>query len=248
LHSCFINRNFTIDLTNQSMIAMNSTTENQKEREPITLEIYDPAMCCSTGVCGPDVDDELADFANDLKWLKTEGIEVKRFNLGQEPEVFKSNPLVLSRLQKEGSVVLPIIFVNGELMSEGGYPDRATLTEWTKIQSQNGSNGSPDGQSSEDQHEIPGSNEKEIETSEPLFNEKTEILVVLAAALAAGNDSTMKAAFTRGEEAGISKEDLTKAMQTGLNLRQSSMSESVRSANELLGIDQNGCAPGSGCC
>lgn len=113
---------------------MNTTTETRKEREIITVEVFDPAMCCSTGVCGPDVDDGLADFANDLKWLKTEGINVKRYNLGQEPELFKNNSLVLSRLQKEGTAVLPIIFVNGELMSEGGYPDRDTLTEWTKIQ------------------------------------------------------------------------------------------------------------------
>ncbi|MDZ7756834.1 arsenic metallochaperone ArsD family protein [Rhodohalobacter sp.] len=53
------------------------------------LEVYDPAMCCSTGVCGPDVDDEIVDFANDVKWLKTQGVEVKRYNLGQEPEQFK---------------------------------------------------------------------------------------------------------------------------------------------------------------
>ena len=112
---------------------MNSTTETQKERETITIEVYDPVMCCSTGVCGPDVDDSLADFANDLKWLKTEGIDVKRFNLGQEPEVFRNNPLVLSKLQKEGIAVLPIIFVNGELISEGGYPDKNTLTKWTQI-------------------------------------------------------------------------------------------------------------------
>lgn len=114
------------------MNEMTSTTEFSKERETITMEVYDPAMCCSTGVCGPDVDDDLADFANDLKWLKTEGIEVKRFNLGQEPEVFKNNPMVLSRLQKEGTAVLPIIVVNGEPKSEGGYPDRATLTQWIK--------------------------------------------------------------------------------------------------------------------
>jgi hypothetical protein len=33
----------------------------------ITIDVYDPAMCCNTGVCGPDVDDFLADFANDVK-------------------------------------------------------------------------------------------------------------------------------------------------------------------------------------
>ena len=97
------------------------------------LEVYDPAMCCSTGVCGPDVDDEVADFANDVKWLKSHGIDVQRFNLGQEPEAFKMNPAVLSRLQKEGTECLPLILVNGEMVSEGGYPDREQLTKWLGI-------------------------------------------------------------------------------------------------------------------
>ncbi|MDZ7720169.1 MAG: arsenite efflux transporter metallochaperone ArsD [Balneolaceae bacterium] len=82
---------------------------NQTETKTL-IEVYDPAMCCSTGVCGPDVDDSLADFANDVKWLKSKGVEVKRYNLGQEPEAFKANPPVLTRLQKGGTEVLPNSF------------------------------------------------------------------------------------------------------------------------------------------
>ncbi|MFU8859685.1 MAG: arsenic metallochaperone ArsD family protein [Cyclonatronaceae bacterium] len=67
------------------------------------IEVYDPAMCCSTGVCGPDMDDSLADFANDVKWLKSRGIEVIRYNLGQEPEKFKEQQAVLARLKTDGS-------------------------------------------------------------------------------------------------------------------------------------------------
>jgi len=104
--------------------------ENVKEN--VSIEVFDPAMCCSTGVCGPDVDDDLADFANDVKWLKSNGVNVTRFNLGQEPEAFKMNPLVLAKLQKGGSEVLPIILVNGEIVSEGGYPNRKSLIGWTK--------------------------------------------------------------------------------------------------------------------
>lgn len=85
-----------------------------------TIEIYDPAMCCSTGVCGTDVDDRLVDFANNVKWLKSQGIDVKRFNLGQEPEVFKSNPSILTKLQTEGTDILPIILVDNQIVSEGG--------------------------------------------------------------------------------------------------------------------------------
>lgn len=97
------------------------------------LEIFEPAMCCSTGVCGPDVDEKLVDFANDVKWLKSNGIDVDRFNLGQEPEVFTNNEYVLGRIQNEGSAILPLMFIDGQLVTEGGYPNRKLLGEITGI-------------------------------------------------------------------------------------------------------------------
>ena len=45
------------------------------------LQVFDPAMCCSTGVCGPSVDPALAHFASDLEALKSAGVVVERFNL-----------------------------------------------------------------------------------------------------------------------------------------------------------------------
>jgi alkylhydroperoxidase/carboxymuconolactone decarboxylase family protein YurZ len=201
-------------------------------KEKISIEVFDPAMCCSTGVCGPDVDDALADFANDVKWLKSQGVNVHRFNLGQEPEAFKMNPQVLSRLQKGGSEVLPIIFVNGEIVSEGGYPDRESLIRWTK---KNG-------------HDKVDSEKEKLADSESLFTEKTEILIAIGAAVASGNTEDLKIMFEQGLESGISKDDLSKAMQTGLNIRQKPLTDIVETANELLGVPSNGCAPGSGCC
>jgi arsenite methyltransferase len=42
------------------------------------IQVYDPAMCCSTGVCGPDVDPALVRFAADVKWLQERGVPVER--------------------------------------------------------------------------------------------------------------------------------------------------------------------------
>jgi hypothetical protein len=197
------------------------------------IEVYDPAMCCSTGVCGPDVDDALADFANDVKWLKSQGVEVKRYNLGQEPEAFKMCEPVLTRLQKSGSEVLPIIMVNGEMVSEGGYPDRTTLMGWS------GLNGRQDDSASSETTE---------ERAKPLYTEKVDILVAIGSAVASGSDAVLREMFKKGEDAGISQDDMAKAMQSGLNVRQVPLSDIVQTANELLGVPANGCAPGSGCC
>jgi hypothetical protein len=47
----------------------------------VTIRVFDPAMCCSTGVCGPSVDPDLARFAADVDWLQKQGVKVERFNL-----------------------------------------------------------------------------------------------------------------------------------------------------------------------
>ena len=184
------------------------------------LEVYDPAMCCSTGVCGPDVNDEIVDFANDVKWLKTQGVEVKRYNLGQEPEQFKMSVPVLTRLKKEGANVLPIILVNGEMVSEGGYPDRNQLTNWLNINSEKPNGDAP----------------------------SSEFLNALEMAVTDGNETNMRALFEKGKEKGFSAQKLVDAMQNGINKRQQVTQTTVQTANELLGVPSNGCAPGSGCC
>lgn len=56
-----------------------------------TITVYDPAMCCSTGICGTDVDQRLVDLAADLDWLKAQGVRVQRFGLSREPAEFGAN-------------------------------------------------------------------------------------------------------------------------------------------------------------
>jgi hypothetical protein len=93
------------------------------------LAIYDPAMCCSTGVCGPTVDPELVRFARDVAWLKHHDVEVERYNLAQEPGAFVENAAVLAALNDEGPECLPIVFVDGEKVPGAGYPTRDYLLE-----------------------------------------------------------------------------------------------------------------------
>ncbi len=92
------------------------------------LEVFDPAMCCSTGVCGVDVDPVLAQFAGDLKWVEKHGISVQRYNLGQEPQAFASNPGVVKEMET-GMDRLPVIVVDGHIVSTGIYPSRVQLAQ-----------------------------------------------------------------------------------------------------------------------
>jgi len=92
-----------------------------------TIQIFDPAMCCSTGVCGPAVDTKLVQFAADLDWLKNEGVLVQRNNLSQNPAVFVENKLVNSTLAEKGEAALPLLLINGKLAVTGRYPDLKEL-------------------------------------------------------------------------------------------------------------------------
>jgi hypothetical protein len=91
------------------------------------IDVFDPPMCCSSGVCGPQVDPLLAAFAADVDWLATQGVTVTRHNLAQEPQAFVSNALVHQTLQRDGDACLPLVLVNGEIAAQGAYPRRDEL-------------------------------------------------------------------------------------------------------------------------
>jgi hypothetical protein len=91
------------------------------------LDVFDPPMCCSTGVCGPSVDPRLAAFAADIDWLSSQGVSVTRHNLAQDPPSFVSHPIVNDLLQREGDACLPVVIANGEIIGHGAYPRREEL-------------------------------------------------------------------------------------------------------------------------
>jgi hypothetical protein len=94
------------------------------------IEIYDPAMCCSSGVCGPSVDPVLAQFAGALQFIgRLGGVTIERFNLGQQPQAFVANERVKGLLADGGHQRLPFIFIDDELAFSARYPSRAELLQ-----------------------------------------------------------------------------------------------------------------------
>lgn len=97
------------------------------------VEIFDRPLCCETGVCGPEVDPVLPQFASDVDWLKSQGIEVARYNLAHQPMEFANTRPVQQRLQEVGADVLPILLIEGDIVSEGYYPTRQALADWAGL-------------------------------------------------------------------------------------------------------------------
>jgi len=98
-----------------------------------TLTVYDPAMCCSTGICGTDIDQKLIALAADLDWLRAQGVQVQRFGLSREPAEFVANDLIRDLMQASGGDDLPAFVVDGKLVAKAHYPDRTELAAWAGV-------------------------------------------------------------------------------------------------------------------
>jgi len=98
-----------------------------------SIQVFDPALCCSTGVCGVDVDQALVSFSADVEWARQHGARIERFNLAQQPMAFAENPTVKGFLERSGQDALPLILVDGEVALAGRYPQRAELARWTGL-------------------------------------------------------------------------------------------------------------------
>jgi hypothetical protein len=90
-------------------------------------------MCCNSGVCGVDVDQQLVSFAADIAWLNEQGKSIERFNLAQQPMAFAESTVVKDFLQRSGVEGLPLILVDEEIALTGRYPRRSELARWAGV-------------------------------------------------------------------------------------------------------------------
>lgn len=97
------------------------------------IHVFDPALCCSSGVCGAEVDRALVSFSADIDWLKQHDVAIERFNLSQQPMAFADNSTVKAFLERTGTEALPLILVDGEVALAGRYPSRSELARWAGI-------------------------------------------------------------------------------------------------------------------
>lgn len=98
------------------------------------IELFEPAMCCPTGVCGPSVDETLLMITNSFEALqKVADVDAKRHCLSDEPATFSKNPDVLNAIKKDGKDALPITIVDGKVVKVGEYPTQDELTQYTGV-------------------------------------------------------------------------------------------------------------------
>jgi AhpD family alkylhydroperoxidase len=155
------------------------------------LDVYDPAMCCSSGVCGPQVDPALVRFAADVKWLQDQGVEVRRFNLSQNPAAFVENEQVRRALTDKGEAALPLLLLDGHAIASGEYPGRSRLAEAL------GLNGA----------------------ATSLFTPAVKELVAIGAAIAANCEPCLRYHVRAAEELGVSSADMASAIEIAAKVK-----------------------------
>jgi hypothetical protein len=101
----------------------------------VKVEIFDPPMCCPTGICGPTIDPVLLDIQEALLKIQERfdgAASVERYLLSQQPARFMQNPEILALLKKEGTGILPITAVNGQVVKTKAYPTLPELEQWVE--------------------------------------------------------------------------------------------------------------------
>ncbi len=178
-----------------------------RSRAASTIEVYDPAMCCSTGVCGPDVDPKLVQFAADVKWLQDRGVAVRRHNLAQSPIAFVENEQVKVALTEKGEAALPLLLIDGRVLASGHYPDRGQLADALGLTGGQGS----------------------------LFTSSVRELVAIGAAVASNCEPCLKYHYRQAQLLGVLKPDMASAVRTGAAVKDSPHQAILRLADKLTG-------------
>jgi AhpD family alkylhydroperoxidase len=171
------------------------------------VQIYDPAMCCSTGVCGPEVDPALVNFASDLKWLEDQGVEVRRFGLANNPAAFVENEKVREALTKNGETALPLVLVDGTIVMSGRYPNRDELTTQLGL----------------------------TPATLNLFTPAVAELVAIGASIAANCEPCLRFHVNEAEKLGVTKEDVSRAIAMATKVKEAPHKNVMRLAARLTG-------------
>ena len=100
------------------------------------IRIFEPAMCCATGLCGPSIDPELLRISTLLSSLKEKGIVVKRYNLASDPQAFAQNESVKELLSKQGTAILPVTLSGDHVVLTGRYPTNQEVLAWLQVDAQ----------------------------------------------------------------------------------------------------------------
>lgn len=98
-----------------------------------TMSIYEPALCCETGLCGVGIDPELLRISAVMSNLQKNGVTASRFNLNSAPQAFVNNSEVNRLIMGDGVESLPATLIDGKIVKTKAYPTNDEIAAWLEI-------------------------------------------------------------------------------------------------------------------
>lgn len=112
---------------NDSISIFTSTPDPAVSEKDAVVELYDPPMCCPTGLCGPELDQTLLDVSEMILTLQAEGFPVERYQMTSHPQKFINNDEVMRLVREKEMAALPITCVHRNVIKVGDYPTLAEV-------------------------------------------------------------------------------------------------------------------------
>jgi len=106
---------------------LNAQPNGTAAGQTAVIELFDPPMCCPTGLCGPALDQTLLDVSEMIMTLQAEGLAVERYQMTSHPHKFMNNDEVMRLVREQQMAALPITAVHGQVIKVGAYPTLAEL-------------------------------------------------------------------------------------------------------------------------
>ena len=106
----------------KNQLKVNNSESPSKLGGQPDVEIFDPPMCCPTGMCGPTIDQALLDVSEMIAKLQAKGYQVVRYQMSTHPNTFIGNAEVMKLIREKQMAALPIIIVRGKIIAVGNYP------------------------------------------------------------------------------------------------------------------------------
>lgn len=161
-------------------------------------------------------------FDDGLAQLQGKGVTVERYSLSQDITVFAAHTAVRRTMEQEGKECLPILLLDGRIVSQGAYPEAEEMVKLMDIT---------------------------FEGAPSILTGAVEELLALAVSAACNCERSFKTHFDQAVEMGIAKEDMIHAVNIALSIKNTPDKFMLQLAKtSLVGNSGCGCSCGDGGC
>lgn len=171
------------------------------------IRIYEPAMCCPTGLCGPSIDPEIMRISTVVNTLEKNNIDIKRYNLKINPDEFVSNKIINELLNKEGDDIFPVTLIDEEILKKGKYPTNEEFSKWTGINI--------------------------ITKTEKKLDSKIKEFIAIGAAIGSNCENCFKYHYAEAIKLGITKDEIWQAVEFANKVKQAPANSITKLAEKI---------------